>query len=153
MGQQQGLEKLNVWRRAMDFAVWVCKNVVPLLPADERFALASQLRRSVQSIPANIAEGYGRFYYQDNIRFCYIARGSLEEMRSHLEFAREMDYLPAQVNARGFEEMETVRKLISGYITYLKTNRPGSQEPGASIHEKPSDYIITGDVVDSFDFE
>jgi len=47
----------------------------------------------VQSIPANIAEGYGRYYYQDNVRFCYIARGSLEETLSHLVLAHELNYI------------------------------------------------------------
>ncbi len=53
----------------------------------------TNLRRSVQSIPANIAEGYGRFYYQESIRFCYIARGSLEETFNHITLAQQLHYL------------------------------------------------------------
>ena len=73
--KKTGIETLKVWQKAMDLAVKVYREIIPLLPVEEKYALASQLRRSAQSIPANIAEGYGRYYYQDNIRFCYIARG------------------------------------------------------------------------------
>lgn len=79
----QGLKRLQVWVKAKDFGIRVYKKVLPLLPADERWNLAQQLRRSSLSISANIAEGYGRFYYQDNVRFCYVARGSLAETLSH----------------------------------------------------------------------
>lgn len=78
-----GLRKLKVWVRAKDFALKIYEQVLPLLPPEEKWNLNSQLRRSTLSISANIAEGYGRFYYQDNVRFCYLARGSLEETLSH----------------------------------------------------------------------
>ena len=79
-----GLKRLKVWERAKDFAVKIYKQVLPLLPQEEKWSLNQQIRRSSTSISANIAEGHGRFYYQDNVRFCYNARGSLEETLSHL---------------------------------------------------------------------
>jgi four helix bundle protein len=88
-----GLEKLDVWCKARDFAVRINKEVLPLLPTEEKWALSQQLRRSSQSIPANIAEGHGRFYFQDNVRFCYIARGSLEETLSHIVYAYKVNYV------------------------------------------------------------
>ena len=57
MVENQGLESLDVWEKSVDFAVDVCQIVIPLFPDEEKWALSSQLRRSVQSIPANIAEG------------------------------------------------------------------------------------------------
>ena len=89
----QGLERLEVWRKAKEFALAVYREVLPQFPVEEKWALNQQIRRSVQSIPANIAEGYGRYYYQDNVRFCYIARGSLEETLSHLVLAHELNYI------------------------------------------------------------
>src|ERR1051325_8858310 len=89
----QGLETLEAWRRAKDFAVRVCKDVLPLLPADEKWSLNQQIRRAVQSVPANIAEGHGRFYFQETVRFCYIARGSLSETYTHLTVAHELGYI------------------------------------------------------------
>src|ERR687889_90844 len=88
-----GLEKLDVWCKARDFAVRVHKETLHLLPSEEKYALSQQIRRSSQSIPANIAEGHGRFYFQDNVRFCYIARGSLEETSSHIVYAYKVSYI------------------------------------------------------------
>ena len=76
-----GLEKLDVWCKARDFAVRVNKEILQLLPSEEKWSLNQQLRRSSQSIPANIAEGHGRFYFQDNVRFCYIAPAALLRKR------------------------------------------------------------------------
>ena len=73
--EDKGLETLQVWQKEMAFAVNVCRQILPKLPTQEKWSLTDQLRRSVQSIPTNIAEGYGRYYYQESIRYCYIARG------------------------------------------------------------------------------
>ena len=81
--RKQGLETLEIWQRSMDFAVDVCQHILPLFPPEEKWALNSQLRRAAQSIPANIAEGYGRYNFQETIHFCYIARGSMAETKSH----------------------------------------------------------------------
>jgi len=89
----EGLRRLKVWMRAKDFALLVYKKVLPSLPSEEKWNLSQQLRRASLSISANIAEGYGRFYYQENVRFCYTARGSLEEVLSHLTFAHEMRFV------------------------------------------------------------
>lgn len=74
----KSLETLNTWVKTKEFSLRVYREILPLLPAEEKWSMAQQIRRSTNSVPANIAEGYGRFHYQDNIRFCYIARGSLE---------------------------------------------------------------------------
>ena len=88
MAGDKGLETLLVWQKSLAFTIEVCKTILPKLPVQEKWSLVDQLRRSAQSIPANIAEGYGRFYFQESIRFCYIARGSLEETFSHLTLAQ-----------------------------------------------------------------
>ncbi len=53
----KGLENLMVWKEAMDLAVHLIKIRIPKLPTEEKYALSMQLRRAVQSVPANIAEG------------------------------------------------------------------------------------------------
>lgn len=139
-----GLEKLDVWCKARDFAIRVHKEVLPLLPAEEKWALTQQLRRSSQSIPANIAEGHGRFYFQDNVRFCYIARGSLEESLSHIVHAYKVNYISESLFKNFSLDGENLNRLINGYIGFLKKSKQGANEPGAnySLREMPSDYII-----------
>lgn len=131
--EDKGLETLQVWQRAMAFAVKMCRQVLPLLPTQEKWSLIDQLRRSVQSIPANIAEGYGRFYYQESIRFCYIARGSLEETFSHITLAHRLNYLSDDVFQSLTSEIQEIRRMLNGYISFLKTSKLGVAEPGATI--------------------
>jgi four helix bundle protein len=128
----QGLKKLQVWVRAKDFAVKVYKRVLPLLPPEEKWSLNQQLRRSSLSVSANIAEGYGRFYYQDNVRFCYNARGSLEETLSHLIFCFEVDFIPEALYKELESEGEEIEKMLNGYIAFLKKSKQGENEPGAN---------------------
>jgi len=139
-----GLEKLDVWCKARDFAVRIHKEMLPLLPIEEKWALSQQLRRSSQSIPANIAEGHGRFYFQDNVRFCYIARGSLEESLSHIVHAYKVNYISESLFKSFSLDGENLNRLINGYISFLKKSKQGANEPGAnySLQETPSDYII-----------
>lgn len=148
-----GLEKLDVWCRARDFAVRVHKEILPLLPPEEKYALSQQLRRSSQSIPANIAEGHGRFYFQENVRFCYIARGSLEESLSHIVHARQVGYISEELYKSLAVDGENLNRLINGYIGFLKKSKQGANEPGANyaIRDLPSEYRIEGDSSESLD--
>ena len=142
-----GLGKLDVWCKARDLAVRVNKEVLPLLPPEEKWSLNQQIRRSSQSIPANIAEGHGRFYFQDNVRFCYIARGSLEETLSHIVYAYKVGYIPEELYKSLEVDGENLNRLINGYISFLKRSKQGANEPGASYsaHEISPTYAIEDD--------
>ena len=135
----KNLETLETWSKARDFALQIYKEVLPLLPPEEKWNLNQQLRRCSLSIPANIAEGHGRYYYQDNVRFCYNARGSLEETLSHLSIAGELNIIPRPVLDSIVQDGEELTKLINGYVGYLKRSKHGQNEPGASksIQESP----------------
>jgi four helix bundle protein len=62
-------------------------------PDDERYALSQQMRKAATSIPANIAEGFGRRTEADRRQFYVISRGSVEELRYYLILARDLGYL------------------------------------------------------------
>ena len=140
----KSLETLEVWKKAKDFALRVYREVLPLLPLEEKWNLNQQLRRSSNSIPANAAEGYGRFYYQENIRFCYNARGSLEETLSHLVMCYELKYIPQTLLESLEEDGERLTQLINGYVGYLKRSKQGQNEPGVNpaIREDTSFYNL-----------
>lgn len=140
----KSLETLEVWKKAKEFALRVYREVLPLLPSEEKWNLNQQLRRAPSSIPANIAEGYGRFYYQEIIRFCYIARGSLEETLSHLALCYELKYIPQALFDSIEQDGEKLTQLINGYIGYLKRSKQGQNEPGAnhSVREDLAPYEI-----------
>jgi four helix bundle protein len=142
-----GLEKLDAWCKARDFAVRINKEVLPLLPPEEKWSLNQQLRRSSQSVPANIAEGHGRFYFQENVRFCYIARGSLEETLSHIVYAQKVDYVSETLYKSFAADGENLNRLFNGYIGFLKRSKQGANEPGAnySVREMSPDSTIEDD--------
>jgi four helix bundle protein len=139
----KGLDTLQVWQRALDFAKLVCKDILPQLPTQEKFALTDQLRRSVQSVPANIAEGYGRFYFQESVRFCYIARGSLEETFSHLTLAHRLEYISDPVYKNLNSEIQELRRMLNGYIAFLKASKRGATEPGAGTTIREESPVYT----------
>jgi four helix bundle protein len=134
----KGLETLQVWQRSLEFAKFTCKSVLPQLPSQEKWALMEQMRRSVQSIPANIAEGYGRYYFQESVRFCYIARGSLEETYSHLALAYRLEYLSDETYKSLAAEIQELRRMLNGYIIFLKESKRGIGEPGSAIYVQES---------------
>lgn len=150
MTGDKGLETLLVWQKSLAFSVEVCKTILPKFPVQEKYSLTDQLRRSAQSIPANIAEGYGRFYFQESVRFCYIARGSLEETFSHLTLAHKLDYLDQETYKRVNDQIIELRRMISGYIAFLKESKRGMSEPGTNhgIRDDTQDHIINTDSPD-----
>ena len=83
---------LVVWREGMQLLVETYR-VAAQLPDIERYGLASQLRRAAVSIPANIAEGFGRSAPGDYLRHLSIALGSLRELQTLLEAVTLLKYL------------------------------------------------------------
>lgn len=88
-------------------------------PDDERFGLTSQLRRCVISIPSNIAEGYGRNYTKDYIRFLQIARGSLYECQTQIEIAVNLGYLKYEMIKDVSDLAFEIEKMLNSLINKL----------------------------------
>ena len=113
---------LDVWRKCRDIRkkVWeLCKT----LPAEEKFRLADQMIRSSRSATSNIAEGYGRFHYQENIQFCRQSRGSLYELIDHMLVAEECEYCGEQQTENLIGEIKIAIRTLNGYIKYLKSRK------------------------------
>jgi four helix bundle protein len=113
-------EDLECWKACRALRLFVAKEVVPKLPREERFGLTAQLLDAARSTTANIAEGYGRFHYMDNAKFCSNSRGSCWEVLDHLITAADEDLIPPEMLSRGRKLVNTAVKLINGYMNYLK---------------------------------
>ena len=83
--------ELEVWKQSRKIRNIVA-GLVKKFPAEEKYRLTDQIIRSSRYIGNNLAEGHGRFHYQDNIRFCIMARGSLSETLDHLMIALDEKY-------------------------------------------------------------
>lgn len=118
-------EDLDVWKKAREVRlfVWtICKK----LPAEEKFGLSSQAKRSARSITNNIAEGYGRYFYQENIQFCRIARGSLQETLDHMIIAVDEELINTE-ELKAFRLLyDECLRLLNGYIFYLNRVKSGA---------------------------
>jgi len=121
----QTFEDLEAYKAAREFR----KSMYALtrrLPAFEKFELASQIRRASVSLTNNIAEGHGRWYYLDHIKFLLQARGSLEELIDDLNVCEDENYLPGPELIELKQSGSHVRKLINGYLRYLRNRKTGT---------------------------
>jgi four helix bundle protein len=100
--------------------MFVAKELVPILPKDERYRLGDQVLQAARSTTANIAEGFGRFHYLDNAKFCSNARGSCWEVLDHLITGNDEGFIAAESLARGRALVNQAVKLLNGYMNYLK---------------------------------
>ena len=116
---QRGIVKnyrdLIVWQKAMKLVTEIYKHTKSF-PEDERYGLTSQLRRSSVSLPSNMAEGYGRNSTQDYIRFLRIANGSLFELQTQLEIARNLSFITGEVFAELYESSREIERMLSSLI-------------------------------------
>lgn len=115
-------EDLEAWKQAR-----VIRNEIIVLvkgfPPEEKYKLTDQIVRSSRSTTANIAEGYGRFNYQENIQFCRISRGSLNETLDHLICAFDNSYIDEDLlNQYRYKIAQNI-KVLNGYIAYLKRRK------------------------------
>ena len=122
----KSLGELKIYQRACILRKKIFE-LVKNFPAEEKFRLADQIIRSTRKCPANIAEGYGRFHFQENIQYCRIARGSLTETLDHLSCAFECGYISTEVLSELKNDVETLIKMTNGYIKYLRTQKTGSR--------------------------
>jgi four helix bundle protein len=95
-------------------------SIVKDLPTEERYDLASQLRRVAISCTANIAEGYGRFHFQENVQFCRISRGSMYEIQDHLITCLDNEYIAKDKYESIWDFSKNAIRVLDGYIRYLK---------------------------------
>ncbi|HTX75537.1 MAG TPA: four helix bundle protein [Terracidiphilus sp.] len=114
----QSFRELVVWQRAMQLSIAVYR-LTREFPRDELYGLTSQLRRSVVSIPSNIAEGQGRTSAGEFKQFLGIARGSNCEVQTQLEIARALNYGRPELVDDAESLSEEVRKMLFGMLDSL----------------------------------
>ncbi|MGF1487985.1 MAG: four helix bundle protein [Prochloraceae cyanobacterium] len=119
--QIQSYRDLTTWQEAMNLAE-ECYYLTRLFPKDELYGMISQIRRSASSIPANIAEGYGRKSTAEYVRFLYISQGSLKELETHLLLSDRVKLASNEKIITALNKCERVGKLLGGLIRSLEKN-------------------------------
>jgi len=119
MSEIKSFEDLNCWKKARKLRNEI-REIVKRFPDYEKYELVSQMRRASRSVTHNIAEGYGRFHYQENIQFCRISRGSLYELLDQFITALDENYISEEVYIKCKKQVIECLTVLNGYINYLK---------------------------------
>lgn len=110
---------LTVWQKAMTL-VFSVHQLLPHFPVNEKYELTRQLRRSVVSVPLNIAEGHGRGTRRDYANFLSVAYGSLMETETILLLAQGLGYLNQVESGEVMKLITDVAKLLNALRSRLK---------------------------------
>ena len=111
----KNIRDLNVWQEAVKLTKGVyitTKNY----PTDERFNLIKHLRESARGTAANIAEGFGRYYFKEKLQFYGIARGCLLEVLTDIEISYQVGYVDEELYKRFNNQIEKVHKMLNTLI-------------------------------------
>jgi four helix bundle protein len=114
---------LTVWQRAHELSLLVYK-VTAGFPRREMFGVVSQLRRAAVSVPANIAQGFGRRTTRELLRSLQIAAGELEEVRYFLILSHDLGYAEQNAFVAGVKLCDSVAQLLNALGRSLKQRIP-----------------------------
>lgn len=118
---------LVAWKLARELRSTVYR-LSTQFPPEEKHVLTAQIRRAVISVTANIAEGYGRYSYQENSQFCRHSRGSAYEVRDHLTTALDRGYIPQAAWNEAELLARRVIRVVNGYIRSTQKLRKENSE-------------------------
>ena len=129
-------EDLKVWQLSHKLALEVTE-LVNTFPKYEKYDLISQMRRSSRSIPSDIAEGFGRFHFNDKLTFYERARASLSELRNHFMEALGNKYIDEDVYDRYRVKMSEVGFLLNRLMRNIRISRDNHKE-AKKMKSRPS---------------
>ena len=110
---------LKIWQKGITIAE-KCYFLTRTFPKDELYGIVQQIRRSAISIPANIAEGYGRRYTKEYIRFLNISVGSINELETHLILSERVELCPKQEVDTIISSLQEESRMITSLIKKLE---------------------------------
>ena len=118
----ESFEELDVWIIGREIKNQIF-NLVKTFPNAENYRLKDQLIRASISVTANIAEGFGRYHYQENIQYCRQARGSLHEIIDHLITAYDFGYIDEKTLNKIKNDIKRNIKVLNSYISMIQRRK------------------------------
>ena len=125
----RSFEELECWKACTKVRRFIFE-LIKKYSQDEKYSLVDDMKRAARSTTHNIAEGFGRFHYQENIQFCRISRGSLYELIDQLITSLDEGHISREEYEKGREFINRAIPPLNGYIGYLGKAkfRQGKQE-------------------------
>ena len=130
--EKRDFTSLYCWQDARIMKRFFYHKIIPRLPEEEKYNLNIQIRKAGDSSTANIAEGYGRYHYQEGIQFYRISRGSTYELKDHLISCADMDYIDERLFNEGIDLIEKSKISLNGFINYVKKRKDNTNNPDKS---------------------
>jgi len=114
-----GWKELLVWQKSHSLVLYIYR-LITLFPAHEKFALCDQIKRSAYSVPSNIVEGHSKKSNKDFLKFLYISRGSLEELRYFILLSKDLNYIKNNEYEKIENEILEISKMLNKFIISVK---------------------------------
>lgn len=121
--REKDFSTLVCWMDARKVRLFFYRKILPCLPYNERLNLDLQIRKAACSITANIAEGYGRFHYQEGLQFYRISRGSLYELKDHIISVYDLGVINKNLFREGIMLIEKNKISLNGFIIFVKNQK------------------------------
>jgi len=118
----RSFEELECWKACTEVRRFITQ-IVRTYPKEEKFGLAGDMKRAARSTTHNIAEGFGRSHFQENIQFCRVSRGSLCELIDQLITSKDEGFITDADYKIGRELISRALPLLNGYINYLSRQK------------------------------
>ncbi len=118
----KSFEELECWKACREVRKFIAE-LVKKYPNDEKYRLVDDMLRASRSTTHNIAEGFGRYHYQENIQFCRQSRGSLFELKDQLICSLDEGFISKDEKEKGFELIDNALIRLNGYINYLNKRK------------------------------
>jgi four helix bundle protein len=115
-------KEIKVWAKAHSLTLEIYR-VTARFPREETYGLTSQLRRSCSSIPANIAEGFGRGGNAELARFLQIGMGSASELQYHILLAKDLNLLTKTIYEQLEERVIEVKRMLAALLVKVRSDR------------------------------
>jgi four helix bundle protein len=133
-------ESLDCWKACREVRLF--SKIVRQFPKEELFELVKHMKRTARSGTHNVAEAYGRFHYQESMKFCRNARGSLYELLDQFMTAHDEGFVPDMILREAKTLIERAVRLVNGYIRYLSNKKAEESGPpnqsNQPINESPT---------------
>jgi four helix bundle protein len=123
---KSSVNDLEIYREAMEIGeeIWLIVLGWDFFAKD---TIGKQVVRSADSIAANLSEGYGRFHFKENQKFCYYSRGSAEETQTWIEKAARRNLVERETARLLYDRLETYKKRLNAYIRTIGSSDTSSR--------------------------
>jgi len=118
-------QKLDVWKKAHLFTLQVYKEILPIMPSGEKFALTQQIRRATYSVPLNSVEGSGKNTDKDFTSYLDNALGSAKEVEYAFILIRDLNYINENLYAMVNKSINEIKAMLIAFIKFLRGGGKG----------------------------